>query len=220
MCHRSCTQPVNWWIIQGPPTISTIPTPTSFGTKDRVISWIWLIVWSTATTSPTIRHTARIGPASLRVITIAPARMWTTVVSSMALPPLRAHGQRAHEQPPAVDEHEQQQLEGQRDHDRWQHDHAERHQPRGHHEVDDQERDVDDEADQEGPAQLRQDVRGDEDAGRDIGDRPGPGRPRDVGEQRDVLDLHLPLHIGLQRGIALLRRLRPPDLAAEGRLEG
>src|SRR5437588_5811205 len=204
MCQRSWTQPVNWWIIQGPPTISTIPTPTSFGTKDRVISWIWVTVWSTATTRPTIRHTARMGPASLSVITIAPARMWTTVVSSIALAPLRAHEQRPHEQPPAVDEHEQQQLEGQRDHDRRQHDHAERHQSRGHHEVDDQERHVDDEADQEGPAQLRQDVRGVEDARRDVGDGPGPGRPRDVGEQGCVLDLDLPHHVRLKRDSALL----------------
>src|SRR4029077_5253120 len=167
MCHRSCTQAVKWWIIQGPPTTRTIPTPSSFGTKDRVISWIWLIVWSTATTSPTMRQTARMGPASLRVISIAPARMWTTVVSSIALPSLHAHEQRAHEQPPAIDEDEQQQLEGQRDHDRRQHDHAERHQARGHDEVDDEERDVHDEPDQEGPAQLRQDVGGEEDRGGD-----------------------------------------------------
>src|SRR5260370_37768680 len=120
MGNRSCTQAVNWWIIQGPPTISTIPTPTSFGTKDRVISWIWLIVWSTATTSPTIRHTARMGPASVGVITIAPARLWATAGSSLSLPGLPAQAEGAHERHPAVDEHAPRPLEGQRARDRQQ----------------------------------------------------------------------------------------------------
>src|SRR5690242_1592566 len=42
--------------------------------------------------------------------------------------------QAACDQRPAVDQHEEDQLEGQGDHDGWQHHHAHRHQHRGHHE--------------------------------------------------------------------------------------
>src|SRR5690606_23440636 len=55
---------------------------------------------------------------------------------------------------PAVDQHEQQQLERQRDRGRRQHHHAQRQQDVGHHQVDDQERQEDQEADLEGGGEF------------------------------------------------------------------
>src|SRR6266446_1926132 len=91
--QSSCTQAVNWWIIQGPPTRRTRATPTS---------------------SPTSRQTTRMGPASFRAMIMAPLRMWTTDVSVTSTS-LHTHEERADDQGPSVDEDEEQELDRQRD---------------------------------------------------------------------------------------------------------
>src|SRR2546421_10052848 len=181
-----CTQAVNSWIIQGPPTRRTTATPRSFGTNVSVISWVWVMVWTTATTRPTTRQTARIGPASLRAMSMAPLRMPTTDVSVIESTSLHAHEQRADEQGPSVDEDEEQQLERQRDDHGRQHHHPERHERGGHHQIDDEEGDEDQESDQERPAQLREGEGRDEHLRRDVRSRLRLGHRRDAGERDHV----------------------------------
>src|SRR5439155_4634111 len=178
--QSSWTQAVNWWIIQGPPTRRTTATPTSFGTNVSVISWIWVMVWTTATTRPTARQTTRMGPASFRAMIMAPLRMCTTAVSVTESTSLHTHEERADEQGPSVDQDEEQQLERQRDDHGRQHHHPQRHERGGDHQVDDEEGHEDQEADQERPAQLREGERRDEHSRWDVRMRLGLGRPCDV----------------------------------------
>ncbi len=107
--------------------------------------------------------------------------------------------ERAGHQSPAVDEHEEDQLEGQGDRDRGQHHHADRHQDRGDDEVDDQERHEEQEADLEGPPQFRDHEGGREDVQPHVF-RPLRARlPRHVDEQGEVLLAHMAEHEGLER---------------------
>src|SRR5882724_11940393 len=215
--QSSCTQAVNWWIIQGPPTRRTRATPTSFGTNVSVISWIWVMVWTTATISPTTRQTTRMGPASFRAMIMAPLRMWTTDVSVTSTS-LHTHEERADDQGPSVDEDEEQELDRQRDDHGGQHHHPQRHERGGDHQVDDEEGHEDQESDQERPAQLREGERGDEHPRWDVRTGLRLGCPCDVGEEDHVLILDLPAHVGLERGVPLLRGVRPGDRPVEGRL--
>ncbi|KAG1467093.1 hypothetical protein G6F57_013151 [Rhizopus arrhizus] len=99
---------------------------------------------------------------------------------------IEACRQGAHGQHPAIDQHEQQDLERGRHQHRRQHHHAHRHQHAGHDQVDDHERDEDQEADLEGGLQLAGDERGHQHRERD---RVGAGIgtvPGDAGEGHQV----------------------------------
>src|SRR3984957_18408151 len=115
--------------------------------------------WKSDTTSPTTRLTTRTGPASSAIRRSACDAMCSTVVSFTTPPPswgrprcspgLRCPSRverlekGADDQGPAVDEHEQQDLEGKRNERGREHVHAHRHHDRRHHEVDDHEGDED-----------------------------------------------------------------------------
>ena len=88
-------------------------------------------------------------------------------VCRMSTGPVALH-QAARHQVPAVDQHEEDQLERQRHHHRRQHHHAHRHQHRGDHEVDDQERQEQQEADLERALELRDHERGHQHAQRHV----------------------------------------------------
>ena len=105
--------------------------------------------------------------------------------------------QAAGDQRPAVDQHEEDQLERQRHHDRRQHHHAHRHEHRCHHQVDDQERQEQQEADLEGALELRDHEGRDEDAQRHLLGRRRRRLARQIGEQRQILLAYVLLHEGL-----------------------
>src|SRR5262249_48825616 len=121
-----------------------------FGMNVSVISLICVIAWKTLTTRPATSPKSSTGPASTSVISSAPRPMPTTV-SIPIVPPgpsrsVEALQERAHEHVPAVHQHEQHELERQRDQHRWQHHHAHRGEDRRHHHVEDEKRHVDQEA--------------------------------------------------------------------------
>src|SRR5206468_2859756 len=150
------------WSIQLPPTRITRATPASLGTKVSVTSWTWVTVCSSETSTPMARETIRIGAASLTLTMSALVAMSMTRVSVTGLFSLEAGEQRTHDERPAVDHHEQQELERERDEHRRQHHHSHRHQRRADDEVDHEERHEHDEADDERRLQLGEDERRDE----------------------------------------------------------
>src|SRR5512144_1443832 len=156
----SRVKPVSTRRLHAPVRTSTTAA-ASFGTNVSVDSWIWVADCSTESARPTARVVTRIGPASLVAVSRAPATMWMTW-SATSPPSAIAAEQRGHDEGPAVDEDEQQQLERQRDEGGRQHDHAERHENRADDDVDHEERHEDDEADDESPPQLAQHEGGDE----------------------------------------------------------
>src|SRR5579875_1084184 len=117
--------------IQGPKRTSAATVAAIFGMKVSVISWIWVSAWKTLTARPATSPKSSTGPPSARTV--------STPISVEAL-----HHRRGEHVPP-VDEHEEHELEGQRDERRGQRDHAHRGEDRGHHHVEDQKRDVDQE---------------------------------------------------------------------------
>src|SRR3954447_4375904 len=158
---RSLVKATSVCIIQLPQISSATPTPTSLGTNARVTSWIWVSDWKSETAKPMTREVSRIGADSLRATSMVWRAMWMIAVSLMVrLPVARDEG--LDDEGPAVDHHEEQELEGQRHHHRRHHHHAQRHQRSADHQVDHQERDEDDEPDDEGLLQLRQDERRDQ----------------------------------------------------------
>src|SRR3954454_1799728 len=93
----------------------------ALGTNESVASWIWVTDWKSEMPNPTASAVSRIGAHSLaaRIMACRPISM--TVWSFMRSPPARrstrsrvARHERVHDESPAVDEHEQQQLERQR----------------------------------------------------------------------------------------------------------
>src|SRR4051794_39956040 len=102
-----------WPSIQWPDTTITRATPASLGTKESVTSWICVTDCSSDTPRPMARLTTRMGPASLAVTMIAWMAMETTAESVTGSPEARQEG--VDDQGPAVDHHEQQELERQRD---------------------------------------------------------------------------------------------------------
>src|SRR4051794_11546094 len=119
-CTISCS-------IQLPANRITSATPASLGTKVSVTSCTWVTVCRSETNTPMASDTIRIGAASLTVIIIALVAMSMTRVSVMTLFSLEAGQQRAHDERPTVDHHEQEQLEREGDEHRRQHHHSHRH---------------------------------------------------------------------------------------------
>src|SRR3954451_104500 len=181
-----------------------------FGMKESVCSWICVTAWKTLTIRPTERPTSSSGSATLRASSIADtARLMTTSVSIS----VEAPDERGQDEVPAVHQDEQEDLERQRDEDRWQHHHPHRHQGRGDHQVDDQEGQEDQEPDLEGRLELGdregrdQDERGDVLAGLDVLEL------RELDEQRDILGAGLLPHELAHRALGALERDRLRDLA-------
>ncbi len=72
--------------------------------------------------------------------------------------------QTACDQLPAVDQHKEDELEGQGNHDWWQHHHTHGHEHRCNYQIDDQERQVEQEPDFKGAAQFTDHEGGDQNA--------------------------------------------------------
>ncbi len=125
--------------------------------------------------------------------------------------------QAARHQAPAIDQHEEDQLERQGHDHRRQHHHAHRHQHRCHHEVDDQERQEQEEADLEGALELRDHEGGHQDAQRHLLGARRLGLMRKLSEQRQVLLADVLLHEGAQRPGGTLDGLLDADLVVHER---
>src|SRR5690348_6798066 len=95
-----------------------------------VTSLIWVSAWKMLTERPTTRPKSSTGPASSTVSSSAPRPIPITVSTPTRPPSAEALHQRAGEHVPAVDQHEQHQLERQRDDDRRQRDHPHRREDR------------------------------------------------------------------------------------------
>src|SRR5690242_17030373 len=106
--QRWITQSVIVWIIQFPANSRMSADTTSLGTKVSVISWIWVIVCSSDTTTPTTKEARRIGAASLAPSTRA-LRSRSMTWASVTVSSSRVHGadDGADDEVPAVDEDEQ-----------------------------------------------------------------------------------------------------------------
>src|SRR3954453_7502201 len=180
---------------------SVIPETTIFGTKVSVTSWICVAACRIETARPTIRLAARNGSASSKPSSLALITRW------IAMSPFtcdlswaylrRGSGARAQlgvegvddpldGQGPAVHQHEQQDLERERDERRGQHHHPHGHERRRDDHVDDQERQEQQEADLERRLELRQDEGGDQDVGRHVGARLRALAVRELHEEREV----------------------------------
>src|SRR5580658_2082570 len=120
---------MNCLSIHGPTSTSVVAIPSSFGINDSVISLICVAAWKMPTMMPIVSPTSSIGAASIIVISSARCPMVMTVSGliddSLAV---KARGQRAHDQRPAVHQHEQHDLEWQGYEHRREHHHAHRHQ--------------------------------------------------------------------------------------------
>src|ERR1700683_2253068 len=112
------------------------------GISVRLCSWIWVTAWKMLTASPATSATISNGPAIFSARLMACEARLTTVSWFMArrLLGVKALDERSDDQIPAVDEHEQQDLERQGDEGRRQHDHSHAHQGGRDDQVDDQER--------------------------------------------------------------------------------
>src|SRR5689334_25204858 len=114
--------------IQFPARTMTRATPASFGTNVSVASCTCVADCRIETNSPMPSVTARMGAASFTVTRIAIHAMWSTCVSVMRVSRSRSLTEtveeRVHDEVPAVDHHEQQQLERERDDHGREHEHA------------------------------------------------------------------------------------------------
>src|SRR5579875_2865784 len=160
-------------IIHGPRITISTASPTLFGMKESDCTWICVTAWKRLTARPITRPTSRIGPATSKASVIACVARFTTVSWFIALllrglASVEARDQRARDQVPAVDQDEQQDLEGHGDECRWEHDHAHTHQGRADYEVDDQERQEDQKPDLECRLHLAHDESRDQHIGRDL----------------------------------------------------
>src|SRR6185295_17484540 len=108
-----------------------------------VISWIWVSAWKMLTARPATSPKSSTGPARMSAISSAFRPSWSTVSGVIGPASLEAPYERADQQVPAVDEHEDHELERQRDEHRRLRDHAHRREDRGDHHVEDEERHVD-----------------------------------------------------------------------------
>src|SRR6056297_32928 len=144
--------------IQGPATDSATTSMSSFGMNDSVISLICVAAWIMPTSKPTASAESSSGEASSIVTQRACCPMVVTVSGVMgASSDVETRGQRAEHHGPAVHQHEQHDLERQRDEHGREHHHAHRHQHAGHDQVDDQERNEHQETDLEGGLQFADD---------------------------------------------------------------
>src|ERR1035438_3362802 len=147
--------------IHGPATARTATAAMILGTNDSVASWICVAAWKMLTTRPTASTVSSSGAETISSIQRLCWPRVKTCCGSIASGH-EAGSERAEEQVPAVGEHEQHQLEGQRDEHRRQHHHAERHQDAGDDHVDDEKGQEDEKADLEGALQLARDECGNE----------------------------------------------------------
>src|SRR3954447_18719109 len=188
-----------------------------FGMKESVCSWICVTAWKTLTIRPTERPTSSSGSATLRASSIADtARLMTTSVSIS----VEAPDERGQDEVPAVHQDEQEDLERERDEDRWQHHHPQRHERGAHDEVDHEERQEDQEPDLEGRLELGDDEGRDEDVGRDVRARLGARQLGQLHEQGQVLGPRLAEHELAQRLLAAVEGLGLRDLVLGQRVDG
>src|SRR4051794_27031977 len=155
----------SWWVnetssarTQLPVISSAIATAITFGTNDSVGSWIWVAAWNNEIAKPTSSAVSSMGAATLAAVVIVVMAMWVTSASLIRASRVGPDERRGDHRP-AVDDHEQQQLERQRHDRRRDHHHAHRHQPRADQHVQHEERDVDDQPDDEGALELGEDER-------------------------------------------------------------
>src|SRR5262245_8941131 len=113
--------------IHGPLMASTVAMAKSLGMNDSVISLICVAAWKMPTMRPTASAVSNRGAASIKVISSA-WRPTVTTVSGVMPSPHKTLRECAHHQRPAVNEHEQHDLERQRDQHRRQHHHAHGHE--------------------------------------------------------------------------------------------
>src|SRR6186713_2085571 len=211
--------------IQGPVSASTAAMASSFGMNDNVISLICVAAWKMPTMRPTPSAVSSSGAASMSVISSAWRPTVTTVSGDMNYLPEEVLSEetlceRAHDQRPAIDEHEQHDLERQRDQHRREHHHAHRHEHARDHEIDDHERDEEQEADLERGLELAGDERRHQDAERHVGGLRETLAAGDPHEGRDVGFARLFEHEALERADGALERDRGLDRAGEIGLRG
>src|SRR5438067_11261264 len=111
--------------IHGPASTSATKTPISLGMKERVCSLIEVAAWKMLTTRPMISATSSSGADTIRVTSMAVRAIAMTLSGVMVRSSgsVEALGQGAQQQLPAVDQHEQHQLERQRGRGRRHHHH-------------------------------------------------------------------------------------------------
>ena len=127
---------------------------------------------------------------------------------------------RAGEQAPAVGDHEEGELEGQRDDGGRHHHHAHRHQDGGDHEVDDEKGQEDQEADLEAAFDLGEQERGHEDSERRAGGLGARlGARGGLGHHVEGLRVDARLHEDAERGHHRGERLLGRELARDHRLD-
>src|SRR5690349_13015185 len=197
--------------IQGPVSASIAAMASSLGMNESVISLICVAAWKMPTMRPTASAVSSSGAESMSVISSAWRPTVTTVSGDMAYLPEEALRKRAHDQGPAIDEHEQHDLERQRDQHRRQHHHAHGHEHARDHEIDDHERDEQQEADLERGLELAGDEGRHQDVQRHIillREALAAGDPH---EGRDVGLARLLEHEALERSHRFFQRDRGLD---------
>src|ERR1700691_2707865 len=157
------------------------------GMELKAVSWMEVTICVRLMTTPAAKAMAISGAAIQNAASSAWRRISTTESVVMRDCSVKALHQRSDHQVPAIHQYEQQNLEGRRDHDRRQLHHAHRQGYRVHHQIDDQEGQVEHRADLKGSLQLRQDISRNQDLQIHIG-RGARGRGmRDLQKQGDVL---------------------------------
>src|SRR6185503_8270531 len=125
--------------IQGNVSAKTTKIAAARGMNASTLSWIDVTVWKTLMRMPAAIPASSIGALTMMAVSIA----WRTVptISASFIGPssVEAAHDRADHEVPAVDHHEEQNLERQRDHRRRQLHHAHREQRGRHDEVDHEE---------------------------------------------------------------------------------
>src|SRR5688572_4458253 len=152
--------------IQGNVSANTPKMAAARGMNASTLSWIDVTVWKRLTSTPASRPASSIGRLTRMAVSSACRTTPTTRASDIRELLGEAAHERADEQVPAVDHHEQQHLERQRDHRRRQLHHPHRQQRRRDDQIDQQERDKEEEPHLEAGLQLRDDICGDHDAQR------------------------------------------------------
>src|SRR5690606_803312 len=109
-------------MIHGKSSAKSTSTVAIFGTKVSVWSLICVAVCSTEMARPTPSAPSSTGAITHRLVRIVSWRRAVASSTVIARSPDAAH-ERADDQVPAVDQHEEHELEGQRDDHRRQHDH-------------------------------------------------------------------------------------------------
>src|ERR1700722_3962706 len=97
--------------IQGPANTKVAEIAISLGMNDSVCSLIEVAAWKVPTVRPVTRPTSSSGPASIKVISSARPPTVMMVSGFIVRSGVKARGQRAHDERPAVDEHEQHEFE-------------------------------------------------------------------------------------------------------------